>query len=264
MSIVVDAKVKKDFLISAVEVMRSCRWVDLTHTFDPTIPHCACFASEERRTLFNYDADNNRGPSGILAHEYRFVGQWGTHVDPPAHFVKGLRFQDEIPITEMILPLVVINISAQAATNPDYCVTMPDIQAWEDQHGRIPSDSFVALRTDWSKRWPDQKAMFNCDAQGIAHFPGWSLEVLTYLYDVCGVTASGHDTTDTDPGIAVTRGEAPLERFILAHDKWQIELLTNLDQLPTQGSVVVAAWPKARQGSGFPARVFAIVPAGKQ
>jgi kynurenine formamidase len=218
------------------------------------------FAPEQRTTLFHYDAGVGTLGHGFLAHEYRHVGQWGTHVDPPAHFVRGLRFQDEIPVTEMILPLVVLDIHEQVERDPDYCIGMQDVASWEAEYGPIPSGSFVALRTDWSKRWPDHAQMLNRDAAGIAHFPGWSLEVLMYLYHERGVTASGHDTTDTDPGVVVSRREAPLELFVLSQNKWQIELLTNLDLVPVHGALVVASWPKPRQGSGFPARVFAISP----
>ena len=36
---------------------------------------------------------------------YEMVGQYGTHVDPPAHFdQKGITL-DEIPLKQMILPL---------------------------------------------------------------------------------------------------------------------------------------------------------------
>ncbi|HEC01072.1 MAG TPA: cyclase family protein, partial [Sphingomonadales bacterium] len=48
----------------------------------------------------------------------------------------------------------------------------------------------------------------------------------------------------------------------LSHDKYQIEMMTNLDKLPQTGAMIVASWPKASQGSGFPARVFAIIPDG--
>jgi len=40
----------------------------------------------------------------------------------------------------------------------------------------------------------------------------------------------------------------------------QIELLANLDQVPESGAIVVASFPKPQGGSGFPARMFAIVP----
>jgi kynurenine formamidase len=251
-------------LLEALEVFRQGRWIDLTHTFDENIPHCPKFQRARRVTLYSYDGSGATQGSGFLAHEYCHAGQWGTHVDPPAHFIEGRRFQDEIPVTEMLLPLVVLDVSERVAASADYCVTMDDVNAWEARHGRIGEGSFVALRTDWSKRWPNQEAMLNRDSEGTAHFPGWSREVITYLYDVRKITASGHDTSDTDPGVVVSRGEAPLEAFILQHDKWQIELLAHLDQVPKQGAVIVATWPKPRQGSGFPARVFAIAPSIKE
>src|SRR6266566_9068165 len=71
---------------------------------------------------------------------------------------------------------------------------------------------------------------------------------------------SGHETTDTDPGIAASKDDYSLETYILSTNHYQIELLTNLDQVPKAGAIVVATFPKPRNGSGFPARVFAIVP----
>jgi len=74
------------------------------------------------------------------------------------------------------------------------------------------------------------------------------------------ITASGHEPTDTDPGIATSQGDYSLEAYILSTDHYQIELLTNLDQVPEAGALVVVAFPKPKDGSGFPARVFAILP----
>jgi kynurenine formamidase len=95
---------------------------------------------------------------------------------------------------------------------------------------------------------------------GIAHYPGWSAEVLEYLYEERGVTASGHETTDTDPGVATSKGDYSLETYILKTNHYQIELLANLDKVPEFGALVVVTFPKPKDGSGFPARVFAILP----
>jgi kynurenine formamidase len=126
-------------------------------------------------------------------------------------------------------------------------------------HGRILADSFVALYSGWDARWPDAERMANRDAAGVMHFPGWSQEVLELLH-ARGVTAIGHDVTDTDPGVAVTRGQAPLEDWWLRQDKWQLEMLANLGQVPPAGALIVATWPKPRKGSGFPCRAFAVAP----
>jgi len=230
------------------------RMVDLTHAFAPGIPHWKGFTDEKTRTLYTIDKD------GFWAQEFTHPGQWGTHVDPPAHFHKGLETVDQIPLDQMILPLVVLDVHEQVRSNPDYLVTMDDVRGWEGRHGAIPSGAFVALRTDWSKRWPDDAAMQNRDGRGTAHYPGWSVPVLRYLYERRHITASGHETTDTDPGIAVTRDDYSLERYVLGTNHYQIELLANLDQVPESGALVVVSFPKPKDGSGFPARVFAILP----
>lgn len=247
-------------LDDAWRVIASKRFVDLTHAFAPGIPHWKGFPDEKRETLYGYEPGQGTAGSGFFAETFTHVGQWGTHVDPPAHFVKGLRTVDQIAVKEMVLPLAVIDVTAKVAGNPDYTVTMGDVRAWESRHGLMPTGAFVALRTGWSSRWPDQAAMQNKDAAGVAHYPGWSLEVLKYLYEERGVTASGHETTDTDPGLAVSRDDYSLETYILSRNRYQIELLANLEAVPESGALVVAAFPKPLGGSGFPARVFAILP----
>jgi len=154
----------------------------------------------------------------------------------------------------------VLDVHRQVSANADYVVTLEDVRAWERRHGAIPKGAFVALRTDWSKRWPDDKAMQNADAQGVSHYPGWSKPVLQYLYETRKIAASGHETTDTDPGLATTKDDYSLESYVLGTNHYQIELLANLDQVPEAGALVVVTWPKPKDGSGFPARVFAIVP----
>lgn len=247
-------------LNDAWQVIKTKSFVDLTHAFSPGIPHWKGFPDEKRETLFWYEPGRGSLGSGFYAQSFTHVGQWGTHVDPPAHFVKGLRTVDQISVKEMILPLVVIDVHAQVAKNPDYTITMEDIRDWEKRHGPIPEGAFVAMRTDWCRRWPDMEAMQNKDTAGIAHYPGWSLEVLRYLYEHRKITASGHETTDTDPGLAISKNDYSLETYLLKQNRYQIELLTNLDKVPETGALVVVAFPKPKDGSGFPARVFAILP----
>jgi kynurenine formamidase len=247
-------------LADALAAIQSKQFVDLTHAFGPGIPHWPGFPDEKRETLYWYDGGKSTMGKGFFAERYTLVGQWGTHCDPPAHFVKGIRTIDQIDPKEMILPLVLLDVHQQAAENPDYTITMADVRTWERRHGPIPVGAFVAMRTDWSKRWPDAKGMRNEDNKGVAHYPGWSKEVLKYLYEDRKITASGHETTDTDPGIATSKGDYSLETYILGTDHYQIELLANLDKVPEFGAIVVVSFPKPKGGSGFPARAFAVLP----
>ena len=241
-------------LDQAFTIMQQADFVDLTHAFGPTTPHWKGFAPETVKTTFTIAKD------GFHAEQFCHPGQWGTHVDPPAHFHDGLKTVDQIDPKQFLLRLVVLDIHEQVAKNADYVVTLQDVKAWEAKHGLIPAGAFVALRTDWSHRWPNDAAMQNLDAKGLAHYPGWSKPVLQYLYEQRKITASGHETTDTDPGLAVNKDDYSLESYLLGTNHFQIELLANLDKVPEAGALVMVSFPKPEHGSGFPARVVALVP----
>jgi kynurenine formamidase len=241
-------------VLNAYTTLTSKRFVDLTHTFGVETPHWKGFDEMKIRTLYTVKKD------GFHVEEYCHVGQWGTHVDPPAHFHEGLKSVDQIDPKDMLLPLVVLDVHEKVAKNPDYILSLDDVRAWESRHGRIPAHAFVAMRTDWSKRWPNDASMQNKDAKGTAHYPGWSMAVLKLLYEDRHIAASGHETTDTDPGVAVTKDDYSLESYVLGTNHYQIEMLANLDQVPEYGGLVMVSFPKPAEGSGFPARVIAITP----
>ena len=231
---------------------KGATFTDLTHAFHPGQPKFPGFPDESRSYVFSH------ATAPFQVDRYHVVGQWGTHVDPPLHFVKGGRPLEAIPVNEMLLALCVLDISSRVATNPDATPALDDLAAWEQRNGRIPAGSFVALRTGWSARWPDPMRFANKDASGVSHAPGWSMPVLQALFEDRGIMAVGHEQIDTDPGIATSAGSFAMEDYVLRRDRWQIELLTNLDTLPEAGALIAAMWPKAKGGSGFPARAMAI------
>src|SRR5256714_4075261 len=237
-------------MLDIQKILASKRFVDLTHSFEPGIPRWPGFPDEKRETAYWYEKGKGSLGTGFFSELFTHVGQWGTHVDPPAHFVKGLRTVDQIDPKEMILPLVVIDVHCEAAAR----------KSGKKITARSQLEHLWRMRTDWSKRWPDGIKMENKDANGVAHYPGWSLPALKYLYEERKITASGHETTDTDPGLATTKEDYSLEAYILGLNHYQIELLANLDQVPEFGAIVVVSFPKPKGGSGFPARVFAILP----
>ena len=235
-------------LTDALRALRQASWVDLTYAFQPGIPHYSAFPDEEREVVIDYD-------EGFRAHRFSHVGQWGTHVDPPAHFDRGGRTLDQIPVTEMLLELVVLDATAPTRHDPDFAATADLIDVHEATHGPIPAHSFVALRTGWGVRWPDPESIANG-----GHTPGWTVNALAHLVENRDVTAIGHEQTDTDPGAELAAGRVNAERYILGSGRWQIELMANLDQVPERGALILATWPRPHQGTGFPARCVAIVP----
>ncbi|MGH8199795.1 MAG: cyclase family protein [Steroidobacteraceae bacterium] len=236
-------------------VLAHARYVDLTHTFGPDTPHWKGFGAMTVRHLYVIPK------AGFQVDQYTHVGQWGTHVDAPSHFHLGLKSVDKIDPRDLLLPLVVLDVHTQVARDADYRISMQDVQNWERLHGRIPAHAFVAMRTDWSKRWPNQDAMQNRDAKGMGHYPAWSMPVLKFLINERHVAAIGHETTDTDGGIGASHDDYSLESYVLGTNHYQVEMLAHLDQVPDAGALVMVGVPKPAAGTGFPARVIAIVPA---
>src|SRR4051812_16437376 len=78
-------------LKGVLDVIATKKFVDLTHVFAPDIPHWPVSPPEKRETIYPYEKQPGMMGAGFFAEIYTHVGQWGTHVDPPAHFVKGLR-----------------------------------------------------------------------------------------------------------------------------------------------------------------------------
>ena len=185
----------------------------------------------------------------------------GTHFDAPVHWVSGKDLPDNtvdrIPPRKFVGPACVIDISAEVAGNPNYLLTPAHVGRWEERNGRIPAGAWVLLRTDWSKR-KDAKDYINLKEDG-PHTPGLEKETSTLLAQERDVLGVGVETVGTDAGLAAAF-EPPFPNHYIMHGSGKFGLagLSNLDQLPATGAIVVAAPLKIVGGSGSPLRVIAI------
>ncbi len=246
-----EARPPQPSLAEALAVLQAHPKVDLTHTFGPKTPVWSGFGQArftpavDPKTLEAYTIAHD----GFRATYYAMVGQYGTHVDAPAHFAPDGKYLDEIPLDEMILPLVVLDDTPYLAADPAHAFSPDDLAAWEKQHGPVPKGAFAALRTDLSKDWGDPARFTRTP------FPAWRADTLKILFEARKITAIGHEAMDTDATPEMTS-----ERYVLGHGHWQIEVMADLDKVPATGAVLLAAWPKPERGLGFPARVYAVLP----
>ena len=56
-------------------------------------------------------------------------------------------------------PAVVVDVTAASAKDADYQVSVADLQRAEREHGPIPPDAILLVRTGFSQRWPDAAAI---------------------------------------------------------------------------------------------------------
>jgi kynurenine formamidase len=148
----------------------------------------------------------------------------------------------------------VINVCKQAAENPDYQLTIADILTWEAQFGKIKENSTVLLYTGWQHKWLDKKAFLNQDENVNMHFPGFGSEATEFLIIERKISGVGIDTHGVDSGLDTN---FTVNSLVLAKPRIVLENLTNLDQLPPQGTTLVIGILKLQNGSGSPAAVMA-------
>ena len=193
---------------------------------------------------------------GYFTRSVWMLEHYSTHMDAPAHFPPGKATIDQIPVQHFFGPAVVIDVRDEAAKNPDYRLTATRVEKWEAQHGHIQAGSIILLRTGWSSRWPDQARYRNMDAQGVMHFPGFSVASAKLVMER-GAVGLGIDTLSVDYGESK---EFEVHRVDLPAELFNLENLANLDQLPESGAFLIAAPIKLDGGSGGAVRVFALLP----
>jgi len=238
-------------------LLNGARVVDLTYSFDdktiywPTATtgfvHEAVFYGKTEGGFF-YSAYNACAPE-----------HGGTHLDAPIHFAEGKSTADNVPLSRLVGPAVVVDVAAAAARDADYRVTRADIEAFERTHGGIEPSTIVMIHTGWGARWPDKKSYLGDDRSGHAealHFPGIGEDAARALV-ARNVGAVGIDTASIDHGPSK---DFITHQVLLGADIPAFENVASMESLPPRGALVIALPMKIRAGSGGPLRIVALLP----
>jgi len=242
------------------------RVVDLTSPLEPATPTIQLppqFAPSKPFSLEEISRYDERGPAWYW-NNFACGEHTGTHFDAPVHWVTGKDYPqnttDSIPVDRFIGPACVIDVAQQARENSDFLLTQAVVEDWEHRYGRIPPHAWVLIRTDWSKR-TTAKDFLNISADG-AHTPGFHPQCVPFLARERDILGVGVETVGTDAGQAAGfEPMFPCHTIMHGSNRFGLASLTNLDQLPPVGAVVIAPPLKIVNGSGSPLRVLALVPA---
>ena len=237
--------------------------VDLTAPLSertPVIQLPPPFANTQGFSLREISHYDERGPAwywnNISVGEHA-----GTHFDAPVHWVTGKDGLDvsRVPPAQLVAPAVVVDKSAEAASDPDFLLEVAHLEEWQREHGPLPRGGWLLYRTGWDERAHDQAAFLNAD-EGGPHTPGVSVACARWLAEEAPIIGLGVETVGTDAGIAHSFDPPfPCHAFLHGAGKYGLTQLANLAQVPPAGAVLVVAPLPIVGGSGSPARVLALV-----
>ncbi len=234
------------------------RIVDLTHPYNEDTIYWPTSPSSFELTELAF----GETPGGWFYSAYAFSmpEHGGTHFDAPVHFSEDGAAVHEVPLSDLIAPAVVIDVSARAADDPNYQLTVEDVLEFETRNGAIESGTIVLLRTGWGDRWPNTAAYLGDDTPGDVSrlsFPGYGEDAGRLLVEERDVALLGIDTASIDHGPSQ---DFAVHVLAASHNVGALENLTRLDELPPTGFTLFALPIVIEGGSGAPMRAVALVP----
>ena len=224
------------------------RTADLTHRLVRTFP--SFFGPQ---VVFD-EVVNDFSTTGFFSKRWTFEEHIGTHIDTPGHFDEGNSLVDQIGPENLVAPLVVIDITAKAADDPNAVVTPDDLVAFERRHGRIPDRGLVCMNSGWAAKVDEGDAFRGGAGFPDLNFPGFSVDATDWLVARRDPVGIGLDTMSLDPG---NSADFAVHVEFLASGRYGIESLANLDRIPPRGALAFVGPVPWEDGSGSPCRVIA-------
>ncbi|MFZ4115830.1 MAG: cyclase family protein [Chthoniobacterales bacterium] len=218
--------------------------IDLTHALDEMIPSWNGSCGFEQSIKLDYEKEE---PLSFRVQQLKMHAGIGTHLDAPAHCNRGELTIDQLSLTDLIAPCVVIDVSDRA--DAEYALCVEEIEIFETSYGPIEPHSFVILRTGWEQFWNQPKRYHNNYL-----FPSISGEAAQFFLKR-NVVGLGIDTLSPDK----PRDGFPVHEALLGANKYIIENVANSSALPTTGSLIIALPIKTRGGTEAPMRLVALV-----
>lgn len=225
------------------------RVVDLTHELYHEFPHYFGKPGVSFTELFNFEED------GFNVLELTLNEHTGTHIDAPLHFSADGQDVAEVPVENLVAPLAIVDIREKAAENADAQLTPDDLKAWIAANGPLPDRCCVAMNAGWDAHVHSDKFR-GADSEGVQHYPGFHVEATQMLLEETSAIGIAVDTLSLDFGKST---DFATHYAWLPTNRWGLENVANLSELPTTGATLIVGAPKWRGGSGGPSRVMALV-----
>lgn len=208
--------------------------IDLTHTISPSMP----VYPDTETPIFIQGCTIEK--DGFLEKKMTMYSHTGTHIDAPAHLIKGAKTLDNMSIDRF-------HGNAFSVTISNLKNEYIDIHHLKPYQDKILKSDFVLLNTGWSKYWGEEKYFSN--------YPVLSMEAANWLSNF-NLKGLGLDTISAD---IMDSQNFPIHKFFLEKNMIILENLKNLSALPTNHFMFSCFPLKIKDADGSPVRAVAYI-----
>ncbi|MCP3900405.1 MAG: cyclase family protein, partial [Desulfobacteraceae bacterium] len=117
---------------------------DLSHTVSPDMPVYP--GTEQPIFITGCSIDE----IGFIEKKITMYSHTGTHVDAPAHLIKGAKTLDMLPIEHFHGPALLLNFENDKSKT----INVSSLEPYEKEIEKI---DFLLIHTGWSKYWGTEK-----------------------------------------------------------------------------------------------------------
>jgi kynurenine formamidase len=212
------------------------RFIDLTHSLSPDVPTWNGNCGFHIEITKDYGAGEG---VQFRTHGLHLEAGVGTHMDAPCHCTPGGMGIEAIPLEDLIVPGVVIDVASKV--HEDFLLAPEDIE-------NVEKGSFVIIHTGWAQYWTHPEKYRNN-----YRFPSVSKEAALLLLER-EVKGLGVDTLSPD------RPESgyPVHAELLGAGKYIVENVANSNLLPPKGFYSFALPMKITGATEAPMRLVAV------
>ena len=208
--------------------------IDLTHTISPDMP---VYPGTEPPVFMNACSLQD---NGFAEKRITLYSHTGTHIDAPAHLMKGAKTLDMLPVEHFYGKAFLLN----AVNIKSRTICIDTLKPHEDT---IKNVEFLLIHTGWSRYWGLEKYF--------SDYPVLSFKAAEWLSQF-GLRGVGLDTISADD--ADSR-DFPVHKTFLKHDTIIIENLTNLGKTPCSRFFFACFPLNFEDADGSPVRAVAFI-----
>lgn len=208
--------------------------IDLTHSITPKMPVYPGTEPPLFTTGCSIDDD------GFLEKKITLYSHTGTHIDAPAHLIKGSNTLNMLPINHFYGKAFLLNV----ADSENRIIGTQELELYGNTISQV---DFLLIYTGWSLYWGNEKYF--------SDYPVLSSEAASWLSRF-GLKGIGFDAISADK--ADTQ-DFPVHKAFLKKDTIIIENLTNLEKLPCDQFIFSCFPLRIEDADGSPVRAVAFI-----